>query len=83
MLVCAQGIAAITNVTPDKPTKGERSMPKDTPDVKIPEVWRMVIPDHVCPFGLKSVDLLKRQDYDVEDHPSEDPSANGSVSEKT
>ncbi|MAP96466.1 MAG: glutaredoxin [Ponticaulis sp.] len=28
----------------------------------------MVMPNHVCPFGLKTVDLLKRKGYEVEDH---------------
>ncbi|MBZ6377608.1 glutaredoxin [Pacificimonas aurantium] len=28
----------------------------------------MVMPDHVCPYGLKTVDLLKREGYQVEDH---------------
>jgi glutaredoxin len=28
----------------------------------------MVMPDHVCPWGLKSVDLLKRSGFEVEDH---------------
>ena len=31
-------------------------------------IYRMVMKDHICPFGLKSVDLLKREGYDVEDH---------------
>jgi glutaredoxin len=31
-------------------------------------IYRMVMPEHVCPYGLKSVDLLKRQGYAVEDH---------------
>jgi len=29
---------------------------------------RMVMPDHVCPWGLKAKDLLKRSGYSVEDH---------------
>jgi glutaredoxin len=31
-------------------------------------LYRMVMPDHICPFGLKSLDLLEREGYDVEDH---------------
>ncbi len=31
-------------------------------------LYRMVMTDHMCPFGLKSRDLLKRQGYEVEDH---------------
>ncbi|WP_170005174.1 MauE/DoxX family redox-associated membrane protein [Pseudopontixanthobacter vadosimaris] len=28
----------------------------------------MVMPGHVCPYGLKTVDLLKREGFKVEDH---------------
>lgn len=31
-------------------------------------LYRMHTPDHLCPFGLKSRDLLRREGYDVEDH---------------
>jgi glutaredoxin len=31
-------------------------------------LYRMVTPEHICPFGLKSRDLLRRQGYAVEDH---------------
>ena len=31
-------------------------------------LYRMVMPEHVCPYGLKSLDLLKRHGYAVEDH---------------
>ena len=31
-------------------------------------LYRMVTADHICPWGLKSLDLLKRQGYEVEDH---------------
>ncbi|WAJ27262.1 MauE/DoxX family redox-associated membrane protein [Antarcticirhabdus aurantiaca] len=31
-------------------------------------IYRMVMPEHLCPFGLKSVDLLKREGFEVEDH---------------
>lgn len=29
---------------------------------------RMVTPEHTCPFGVKSLELLKRAGYQVEDH---------------
>ena len=32
-------------------------------------LYRMVMPDHLCPFGRKSKFLLKRKGYEVEDHP--------------
>lgn len=31
-------------------------------------LYRMVMPDHLCPFGLKSKALLERKGYEVEDH---------------
>ena len=30
-------------------------------------LYRMVMPDHVCPFGLKALHLLHRQGYEVDD----------------
>ena len=32
------------------------------------KLYRMVMPDHLCPYGLKSKDLLERQGFAVEDH---------------
>ena len=29
---------------------------------------RMVLPDHVCPFGVESLALLQREGFEVEDH---------------
>jgi len=31
-------------------------------------LYRMVMPGHLCPYGLKSKDLLERKGYKVEDH---------------
>lgn len=31
-------------------------------------IYRMVTDDHICPYGLKSVDLLTRKGFTVEDH---------------
>jgi len=31
-------------------------------------LYRMVMPDHICPYGLKARDLLRRSGYEVEDH---------------
>lgn len=31
-------------------------------------LYRMVMHDHVCPFGLKSKDLLEREGWEVDDH---------------
>jgi len=35
---------------------------------KTAELYRMVMPDHTCPYGLKSKALLEREGYQVEDH---------------
>ena len=32
-------------------------------------LYRIVMPKHICPWGLKAKDLLKRQGFEVEDHP--------------
>jgi glutaredoxin len=32
------------------------------------KLYRMVMPDHLCPYGLKSKDLLEWQGFAVEDH---------------
>jgi len=40
-------------------------MPADKREASL---YRMVTPEHICPFGLKSRDLLKRQGYSVDDH---------------
>lgn len=32
-------------------------------------LYRMVTPEHVCPWGLKARDLLRRSGYEIEDHP--------------
>ncbi|SDU18462.1 MauE/DoxX family redox-associated membrane protein [Stappia sp. ES.058] len=42
-------------------------MTKSKPDIA--RLYRMVMPDHLCPFGLKTKDLLERQGFSVEDHP--------------
>ena len=31
-------------------------------------IYRMVMPHHTCPYGLKAKDLLERSGYEVEDH---------------
>jgi len=39
-----------------------------TPASKTASLYRMVMPSHVCPFGLKAKALLERQGYTVDDH---------------
>lgn len=41
-------------------------MPNDTP--KTAKLYRMLMPDHLCPYGLKSKDLLEREGYEVGDY---------------
>lgn len=43
-------------------------MPKDAAR-KTAKLYRMVMPDHLCPFGLKSKALLERRGFAVDDHP--------------
>ncbi|WP_417628426.1 MauE/DoxX family redox-associated membrane protein [Pararhodobacter aggregans] len=39
------------------------------PSDKTAELYRMETPEHLCPYGLKSKDLLTRHGYRVIDHP--------------
>ena len=32
-------------------------------------LYRMVLPDHVCPFGLRALELLQEAGYEVDDRP--------------
>ncbi|MCW5712129.1 MAG: hypothetical protein KIT21_33690 [Shinella sp.] len=40
--------------------------------VRYAYVHRLIAPDHVCPLGRKSVNLLKRKGYTVVDRPLRD-----------
>ena len=31
-------------------------------------LYRMVTDEHICPYGLRSKDLLEREGFSVEDH---------------
>lgn len=37
---------------------------------KTVKLYRMVTDEHICPYGLRSKDLLERQGYEVEDRSS-------------
>ena len=37
-------------------------------DRPVAVLHRMVMPDHVCPYGLKALDLLRRKGFEVQDH---------------
>ncbi|WP_297834500.1 glutaredoxin [uncultured Roseibium sp.] len=39
-----------------------------TDEQKTARLYRMVMPGHICPYGLKSKDLLERQGFEVGDH---------------
>ena len=39
-------------------------------------IYRMITPDHLCPWGIKAWDLLKRNGYEVTDHHLESMEAN-------
>lgn len=45
-------------------------------------IYRMVTPDHLCPWGIKAYDLLKRKGYDVEDKHLETKDANKAYKEE-
>ena len=59
-----------THTEPDKPRTSttESSEPQTADSRAKATVYRMVMKKHLCPFGLKSVDLLERQDYNVDDN---------------
>ncbi len=35
---------------------------------KTATLYRMVLPDHVCPFGLRAKEMLDRAGYTVDEH---------------
>jgi glutaredoxin len=46
--------------TPTKP-------PAEAANGKTAVIYRMVMEEHTCPYGIKSVDLLQRQGFEVDD----------------
>ena len=42
---------------------------QSAPDAKTAVVYRMVLPDHTCPYGVNAKKLLEELGYAVEDHP--------------
>ena len=42
---------------------------------KTADIHRMVAPDHLCPWGIKALDLLKRHGFEVTDHHLENTEA--------
>jgi glutaredoxin/uncharacterized membrane protein YphA (DoxX/SURF4 family) len=45
-----------------------QTRPQSASAAKTAAVYRMVMPDHVCPYGLKTKALLERKGYEVDDH---------------
>jgi glutaredoxin len=43
-------------------------MAKSPTVAKQATVYRMVMPDHTCPWGLKAVHLLRRSGFEIDDH---------------
>ena len=37
-------------------------------DQPIATLYRMVLPDHTCPFGVRAKELLQNHRFEVEDH---------------
>lgn len=31
-------------------------------------IYRMMLPEHTCPFGVRALELLEAAGYDVDDH---------------
>jgi glutaredoxin len=44
----------------------------DYSKMKKAKLYRMVTDEHLCPFGMKSLDILKREGYQVDDHQLKD-----------
>ncbi len=38
------------------------------PDSRTATLYRMVLPDHVCPFGVRAKQLLQHAGYTIEEH---------------
>lgn len=49
-------------------TQNTDTRPQTQPTAKRAALYRMVMPDHVCPYGLKARYLLKHRGYQVDDH---------------
>jgi len=52
----------------DDVTEAESEAAGETESTDKAVLYRMVMPKHLCPFGLKSRHLLRQEGYEVEDH---------------
>lgn len=43
-------------------------MAPDKQAIKQATLYRMVLPDHICPFGVRAKQLLQAAGYTVDDH---------------
>lgn len=50
----------MTQATISKPAQASAA-------AKTATIYRMVMPKHTCPYGLKALDLIKRKGFSVED----------------
>ena len=50
------------------PSEAQRPAASGEAAPKAAVLYRMVTPEHICPFGLKSRDLLRRRGYRVDDN---------------
>lgn len=50
---------------PADTTSGARTM--DMADTRSATLYRMVLPDHICPFGVRAKAMLEEHEYKVED----------------
>lgn len=46
------------------------------------KIYRMVTPDHLCPWGIKALDLLRRGGFEIEDHHLESAEKNAAFKEE-
>ena len=37
-------------------------------DQRTAVLYRMVLPDHTCPFGVRARELLEANDFEIEEH---------------
>lgn len=68
-MACWRFFAGSTVTPGDEGHATERkvdAMPRD--DSRTASLYRMVMEDHVCPYGLKAKDLLAREGFEVDDH---------------
>ena len=68
-VVGAQG--AVAQISPSRMhhTEAEKDIDMSDDSKQRADLHRMMMQDHMCPFGLKTLDLLKREGYEVDDHP--------------